>query len=276
MNTSKKQGDAPFSVSLFAFTVSVTLIIYFQAVKFFAPVLFTASIERPLWQWLTVFVIGHIMAGFAEHPFHRYLLHNPVPFFERLYSQHTLHHGLTNVTLISLSDSRGRVFNHYPILEEKQHEASYFPWFALGGFLIFSLPMAIPFQMWLSKWPILLGSACSIALSIVLYEIVHMIEHLSFETFWKPRITHPVRGKWWTSVYCFHLRHHADKKVNQNVGGAFGFPVGDFVLGTYAPWPHAFVHGEIVERNEFEGRVPTPCFLIRWLDSLFIRTPEKA
>lgn len=270
MNQSiQKNSDRPFSVPIFLFTVVATIVAFTLFFKAFWPSMFESSMRMSIWKWVVTFLIAHLCCGFAEFFFHRYMLHAPFPLFSKLYKKHTHHHSLTNVRLISIQDGEGRVFNRYPILEEKQHEASYFPWYSLSGFITFFLPFLIPLQFVLPSYPILGASVLALAWSITLYEIVHMIEHFSFENFWKPKVTGRHFGRIWTFFYCFHLRHHAENKFNENISGFFTIPIADFVFGTYAPWSKAYEHGETVPETEFGGRVPKPCFLIRFLDEKF-------
>jgi hemolysin III len=64
----------------------------------------------------------HMVMGFVEFFFHRYVLHMQVlSFCGHFYKQHNLHHGLTDVTRDSIY-----VSNEYPIEEDHQHEASFF------------------------------------------------------------------------------------------------------------------------------------------------------
>jgi hemolysin III len=97
-----------------------------------------------------------------------------------------------------------------------------------------------------------------------------MIEHLSFDTFWKPKVTHKTFGGFWTSVYCFHMRHHYNIDCNEGISAFFGIPIPDFVFGTYAPWPRAFEHNEKVVVEEFVSSPPKPVAVIVWLDKLFV------
>src|SRR3989344_7200037 len=273
---SKTRLDAPFSFFRFMVTIVTTLAVFALLVRLIAPEIFFRSIEMPLWKWIIVFLFGHFGCAFAEFFFHRYFLHRPFPLLGRLYRQHTLHHGLTNVHFIRKEDEMGRVFNRYPIIEDKQHEASYFPWHSLASFIGVFLPI-IAFAQWLfPSFPILLCAPATIAWSMFLYEIVHMIEHLSFKKFWLPKLLHPKRGKLWESLYCFHLRHHANVELNENISGFFAIPIADFLFKTYAPWPRAFGDGEIVAKEEFHRNEPCPVSIIRILDRFADRYLQTA
>jgi hemolysin III len=157
------------------------------------------------------------------------------------------------------------VENLYPILEEKQYDASFFPWYSLFGFALVATPILIVFQWLLPKAPIFLGGYLAVALSLALYEILHAIEHLPLEK-WQPLLDHPRFGNFWKKVYAFHLRHHADKKSNESISGFFGLPIPDFVFRTWVNPMTLYEHGKPNSEQEFSS--PRPVFLIRWLDTL--------
>jgi hemolysin III len=271
-NPAEKGLERPFAVFPFIITIVATLVVFGFGMAFLTPSVWKASLAAPFYKWALVFLAAHLVSPFAEHLFHRFFLHSPFPFLGRLHRQHTLHHGLTNVKLIQITDGKGKVFNRYPILTDEQHEASYFPWFSLAAFIAVSIIVVVPLQVALPAWPIAGGVSLAIAWAISLYEIVHMIEHKPFETFWRPKVEHPRFGGFWRWFYCFHLRHHADNRLNENISGFFGIPLADFVLGTYAPWPRVYADGDKeVLQEEFEGRRPRPVLILRILDSVLLR-----
>lgn len=263
-----KKPHKKLSIPFFIVVVSVTFALYLLAIKFAAPKVWTIQIESPITRMLIVFLIWHLLTAFAEYFFHRYMLHRPFPFLKSLCRQHTLHHKLTNVQLINVDGGKGKVFTRYPILVESQYEASYFPWYSLAIFLAVSLIISIPAQSVFPNWPIMLGAGISVTWAIVLYEIMHMIEHLSFDTFWKPKVTHKTFGGFWTSVYCFHMRHHFNIECNEGISAFFGWPLPDFAFRTYAPWPRAFMHREVVDVKDINDPLPKPVALIAWLDRI--------
>ncbi len=267
MKTPNKHIDPPFSVTIFLSTVAVTLILYCSIISFALPKIWAVQLGN-IWKLSVVFLAGHMVTAFFEFAFHRYMLHRPFPLLNGLFKQHEYHHDLTLMKLINVNNGIGKVFNRYPIIERIQHDASYFPWYALAAFLGFSLILSVPLQVLLPEWPILLGSALAVTWAILLYEVVHMIEHLSFEEFWKPKLTHTRLGRFWEIVYCFHLGHHANKECNENISGFFSIPVADLVFGTYARWTKAYTHGEEVKESDFVASIPRPCRLIRALDKL--------
>lgn len=265
----------PFSSVVFSVTIIATLLVFFVSVRIITPDLYERNLDSPLWKWIVVFLTSHLVYAFAEFFFHRYVLHRPFPYFTSLHKQHTLHHGLTRVKLLSIPNQMGdtgKVFNRYPIVEDKQHEASYFPWFSLGAFTAVFLPFVIIGQYVFPTFPITFCAVLALAWSLSLYEIVHMIEHLSFEKFWLKKICHERFGRIWEKLYCFHLRHHANILLNENISGFFTIPVADFVFRTYAPWSRAYLEGEMVSSQEFEAFTPRPCALIRYLDTLASRS----
>jgi hemolysin III len=265
----QRRPEKPFSVFWFALTITLTLVAFALATRFITPKIWQVTLAAPFWKLGVVFLSAHLFCAFAEFLFHRYVLHSPFPLLGRLYRQHTIHHSLTNVKLISVGDNQGKIFNRYPIIKEEQHEASYFPWYSLAGFIVAFLPIGIALQVFFPSWPFLFGITLSIAWSISLYEIIHMIEHLPFEVFWKPKVTHCCFGKFWTRIYCFHLRHHADVSSNENISGFFGFPIADVVFGTYVPWEQNFSHGDIIPRGEWRFEPGQPYLAIRILDRWF-------
>lgn len=269
--SSQGKQESPFSPVLFLSTIVLTLVVYVVIVHTVAPRTFVANIQAPWWRHGIVFLCAHLFCAFAEYFFHRYVLHMPLlPGLAYFYRQHTLHHDLTNIRLVSVREGKGKVFNRYPILDERQHEASFFPWYTLGAFVIIFMPITVVLQMIFPSWPIILVTPFAMAFSLVLYELIHAIEHLDFRTFWEPKVTHERWGKWWTVAYCFHLRHHAHRRTNEGISGFFTLPIPDVLFGTYAPWPRAFMHGDHVEESSFSGYAPRPRWLIRTLDHFAI------
>src|SRR3989344_3149132 len=107
MNTSFKRSVRPFSITLFILTVVTTLALYFFVLKGIAPHVFEQNMAAPFDRLLTVFILASAANAFGEFFFHRYMLHNPFPMLGRLYKQHTLHHGLTQIKLVGLHNETG-------------------------------------------------------------------------------------------------------------------------------------------------------------------------
>ncbi len=264
MSKSNHSGKTkPFSVSIFVITIIISIAVYLGMLAVIAPKIWQVQIQAS-WQSLFVtFIICHLVNTFAEHLFHRYVLHTPlIPGCSYFYKSHTKHHGLTN---IGYKKTTGVVSNFYPIIEEKQHEDSYFPWYS---YLAFVLVLSVPFS--LAQWllptaPIFLAGSLALAWTISLYEIFHALEHKPLEK-WLPLLEHrnAIMRRFWRIAYAFHLRHHADIKCNEGISGFFGIPVADFVFRTWIDPNTLYPHGEQVDRREFEP--PHPVFFIGWLD----------
>jgi hemolysin III len=272
----KNKGEEPFSKTRFAIIVSMTLVVYGILIYAFAPGIFKSNVNASVGKWFVVFLATHLVCAFVEFFFHRYVLHKSFWFLGKLNKQHELHHRLTSISLEPYrSGGRGKVMvvNRYPIIKDDQNEASYFPWYSLSGFILVAMIIAIPLQIYLlPSWPILCASAIAIAWSIVSYEIIHMIEHFSFEDFWQKKVEHPRWGGFWKSVYSFHLRHHANVRCNEGIGGFFGLPVADWIFGTYsAPWSSIFKDGEIIHSVDYGAHPSKPRMIIRFLDRLFVK-----
>ncbi len=268
MKTHNRKIEKPFSVVRFAATIAATFLLFALVFSVIAPKMWQMNIGSPLWKIALVFMVAEIVCCFAEWFFHRYILHASLfPFLRHFYEQHTLHHALTTVKLVRGSGEFSWVFNRYPIIEVRQHEASYFPYYALGAFLLASLPVVIPLQLLFGHTPIILPVSTAIGVSITLYETIHATEHLPYESFWRPKVEHRRFGALWRKIYLFHLRHHAGIEANEAVSGFFGFPLADFVFGTYASWEKIFSHKETVTEEMFVARRPRPRRFVRILDS---------
>ncbi len=252
----------PFSVSIFIIIILTSLAASLAAVALVSPTVFKAQFQAPVWIHILTFLGCHLFNGLFEHPFHRYVLHSPmIPGLSTFYKSHTHHHGLTHVLWRKESGIR----NVYPIVEDKQHEDSYFPWYSFGAF---ALVLTVPFlfiQYIFPTIPIFLDGFLALAWSISLYEIVHAIEHKPLEK-WRPFLEHKNKCVQWTALkaYTFHLRHHANPDSNENISGFFGLPVGDWLFGTLVYPSTLYTHGTQVDQVHFEP--PTPIFFIRWMD----------
>jgi len=180
---------------------------------------------------------------------------------------HRRHHGLTHIVRKGGSTTGGAVpiQNRYPITDASQHEASFFPYYyALTLFVLTEAPLFISLQWMFPGAPILLGGITALLISYVLYEILHAIEHLSYETWWKKKVEHPVFGKLWTSIYGFHQMHHVNTGCNEAISGFFGLPLADWLFGTYKQ-PHELPLPDRLATEE-DFRASRPMWLIRWLD----------
>jgi len=265
------QGEAErhFSASFFVIVITASLALLYASVAFFAPNTFLGE-ARVGWLSLAIaFLAVHLANSFVEFFFHRYVLHAPVvPFLAYFYRQHTLHHALTRVR-----PPRGGsgVDNKFPIIEEEQHEASFFPAYSPLLFALLATPMfALVKWLW-PEVPVFLPGYAAIMWSLSLYELLHALEHKPVKD-WEPLLEHPKFGGFWKTVYAFHLRHHADIHSNESISGFFGIPVPDFVFGTWVNPNTLYEHGTYVHQVEF--RPPSPR-LIGWLDRYAAMTVRK-
>jgi hemolysin III len=267
--------EEKFSPGLFIFTVIVTLAGILALVAWIAPGVWRNQLAASSGAFILCFVAVHAVAGTFEYFFHRYILHAPlIPFLSYYYKQHTLHHALTHVgyhrsklsneEVPGLIDNDPIARNAYPIEDEKQFEASYFPWYTLFIFSLIITPLLVLAQWLLPTAPVMLAGYIAVAFSLALYELVHAVEHWPQDT-WDRLIASPRAGKFWRKAYAFHLRHHADIRCNEGISGIFGLPLVDFVLGTYVDPQTLYTNGKSVNPTQFASPVPRFAF-IRWLD----------
>lgn len=265
----KGKKEKKFSLLLFVVVVKLTLALLFMAVALVAPKVWRVQITASWGSILTTVLVIHFACSFMEFFFHRYVLHAPlIPFLAHFYKQHTRHHALTRVRMRKPAriapEVKPVVENLYPILEEAQYEASFFPWYALLVFAAVATPALVITQWLLPQTPVFLGGFLGIAWSLSLYEIFHAIEHLPLEK-WLPLLKHQKWGSFWKVVYAFHLRHHADIHCNEAISGFFGLPIPDWVFGTWINPKTLYGHGEIIREEEFKSRGPR---IIGWIDNL--------
>ncbi|MGH7947069.1 MAG: PAQR family membrane homeostasis protein TrhA [Opitutaceae bacterium] len=256
-----------FSLPLFALTVVVTLAGLLAILRFAAPAVWDAQLLAPWWKFAVAFAAVSLLNCFFEFFFHRYVLHLPaLPGLQRLYRQHTLHHALTRIARKPTKDGRGVLFveNKFPIVEARQGEGSFFPWYSLAIFSLFLSPAFMLGHLIWPAFPWFFGGLAALASSITLYEVLHAINHWPFEK-WAPLIEHPTWGFFWRPVYSFHLRHHAVIDCNESVSGFFGLPVADWVFGTCLIPSTIYADGEEWKPENFVA--PRPRGLIRWLDA---------
>ena len=273
-NPSRLAKHEEFSLPLFLLTVVVTLVGLLAIFRFAAPAVWDQQLIAPWWKFAAAFLAVLLLNCFFEFFFHRYVLHLPaIPGLQRLYRQHTLHHALTRIARKPTKDGRGVLFveNKFPIVEVEQGEGSFFPWYTLTVFA-FVLSPAFILAHWIwPTFPWFLGGLAALTTSLILYEVLHAINHWPFET-WAPLIEHRRWGFFWRPVYSFHLRHHAVIDCNESVSGFFGLPVADWTFGTCLIPRTIYADGEEWKPENFVA--PRPCGLIRWLDALANRVVE--
>lgn len=266
--TAKEEHEhEEFSLPLFVLTILATLTGLLAALRLFAPSVWAAQFLAPFWKGAVVFVAISFVNCCMEYFFHRYVLHTPaIPFFRRMYRQHTLHHALTRIARKKSSDGRGILFieNKFPIIEPEQTEASFFPWYSLAAFTAVVTPLLVLLQWLFPSFPWFMGGFAALAVSVTLYEILHAINHWPFET-WAPLIEHPFWGRFWQPAYAFHLRHHAVTDCNESISGFFGLPLADWLFGTCVIPQTVYAEGEEWTPEKF--RSPEPRRFIRRLDA---------
>ena len=181
---SEAHEKPPFSLPLFIFTVVGSLAVLLGALRLLVPSVWEAQILAPVWNGVAAFFALSLVNCFIEYVFHRYVLHKPaIPLLRRFYRQHTLHHALTRIARKATRDGRGLMFieNKYPILEDDQNEASFFPWYTLVTFAVIIAPLLSLLQWGLPSFPWFFSGFAALASSLTIYELVHAIEHWSLD-----------------------------------------------------------------------------------------------
>lgn len=271
MSHTDHSGSEPteeLSLPLFFLIVGLSLLALILSLKLIAPdAVWQAQISSGLGAFLVAFLVIKVANCFGEFFFHRYVLHKPVvPLFSYFYRQHTKHHGLTRIARRRTRDGEiAFVENVFPITEPEQKEASFFPWYSLLIFSIAVTPGLALLQWLLPAFPWFLAGYAAVSVSLVLYEVLHVIEHWPLEK-WMPLIQHPRWGWLWRRAYSFHLRHHAVIDCNEAISGFFSLPLADWIFGTCVIPKTLYAHGETWEAPHFTS--PQPCRLIRWMDRI--------
>jgi hemolysin III len=259
-----------FSVLIFVSTIIASVGVYLGILALFFPAVWEIQFKASITSFILTFVVCHFFLAIFEHLFHRYVLHTPlIPGLSRFYKSHTKHHALTRVIL-----KKTGVENYYPIIEEKQHENSFFPWYSYLVFALILTPIFVLVHLWMPIVPIFLAGALALAWSLSLYELLHATEHYPLEK-WIPKLEHSNQyiRTFWRIAYGFHLRHHANDKCNEGISGFFGIPVADFIFGTWINPKTLYVHGKELNKEEFMP--PRPFFLIRWIDEFAAKQIQK-
>lgn len=259
--------EEEFNLPLFIATIVLSLAALLGLFWLAAPAaVWQVQVGTTVGAFVGAFLVMHLFAAFVEFFFHRYVLHKPViPFLSKLYRQHTLHHNLTRIGRKTTPGGREVpvVENIYPILEDHQKEASFFPWFTLMAFGLVVTPVLAVLQWIAPSLPWFFAGYIAMAFSMTLYEVFHAIEHWPVEK-WMVLIDEPRTGWFWRKVYSFHLRHHAVIDCNEAISGFFTLPIPDFVFSTWIFPKSLYVDGGEWEASEFTS--PKPCRLIRWCD----------
>jgi hemolysin III len=272
---SEAHDHPPFSLALFLATVAGSVALLLVILRFGFPGTWQAQLVAPFWKGVVAFLALSLVNCFIEYIFHRYVLHKPaVPFLRRFYRQHTLHHALTRIARKPTRDGRGLMFieNKYPILDEDQHEASFFPWYTLLTFAAILTPLLALLQWSLPSFPWFFAGFAGLASSLSIYELVHAIEHWSLDR-WEPMINSKRWGFFWRPAYSFHLRHHAVIDCNESISGFFCLPLADWVFGTCLMPKSIYADGDEWTPEEFKS--PRPIWPIRMLDEAAERAVQR-
>jgi hemolysin III len=215
---------------------------------------------------LLAFLAAHLFTCFFEWAFHRYVLHSVTTRWLLYFPRgHRSHHDLTPIRLQPVSAGSDRVvLNRYPIVDEAQYPDSAFPAYALLAFWALFTPLLVGVQLLLPRAPVLMGGYAAITWSMCMYEILHAIEHRSYD-WWKHATEHPRFGAFWRRLYGFHHMHHANISCNEAISGFFSLPVADWVFGTYHQPKDLLLEGRLATAKDFAIKPPIPP--VRWLDA---------
>jgi hemolysin III len=254
-----------FSIRRFALLVLLQLVVLYACYFVVFPGAWARQMAGGVPAFIAVFLAVHLFVCFFEWFFHRYVLHGvTVRWLKAFAHEHRHHHSLTPVKLRPTAEGSDRVvLNEYPITSEAQFASAAFPDHALVGFWAAFTPLLLGFQLLLPSLPVLLGGYAAIAWSMMLYEILHAIEHWPYE-WWRSATEHPRFGGFWRLLYGFHLMHHANVGCNEGIGGFFSFPIADWCFGTFHHPKELLLHGRKATAKDFAIR--TPHRFVRWLD----------
>jgi len=248
-----------------------TLLALLQLVLLFAgyhalfPKLWAGQLAGGVAPFVSAFLAMHLFLCFFEWFFHRYVLHGVTSrWLKRLAHEHRHHHSLTSIRLRPVEKGSDRfILNEYPITHEAQYPSSAFPAYALVAFWALFTPLLVGLQAFMPRLPVVLAGYAAIAWSMMLYEILHAIEHWPYE-WWQRATEHPRFGALWRKLYGFHLMHHANIGCNEGIGGFFGFPIADWCFGTYHQPKQLLLEGRKATAKDFA--VSPPRRFVRWLD----------
>ncbi len=277
MSATRRKVEKPFSLKLFVMTVFGFLFVYYfvanSILKTYFPAVWLGQVSASWGVNLCTFLGMCVVNGLFEFKFHRYVLHaRLIPFLGRFYKQHTRHHALTHVIVrkITVGGAEGGMFvveNRFPIVDDEQHEASFFPWYSFPAFALLA-SILFTLVVWRFPWiPLFNQGSLAIACSLFLYEVLHAIQHWAPER-WIPLLYHPTFGRAWRVVYSYHLGHHANIRCNESISGVLGFPLWDVIFGTLRLTPSLFKNGERATEAEIRYRIPPRPRFIGWLDML--------
>lgn len=249
------------------------LFVAFIGLQLAALLAFVRYFFRPTWEAhlssgalaiVTTCVACNLVLCFGEYFFHRYLLHlETVRFLRVIYTSHLAHHKLTS---IRFDEVRQTVCSSYPIDEVARDDRATFPLWVLLPFFAFFTPFFASMAFSFPGLPILIGGYTAIAIAHCLYELLHVVHHQPYESWWRPRLESGVLAPVWRRVYGFHQAHHANYRCNLNVAGFFGIPLADLAFGTYKRPRVLLVDGATAGKDVARELIPEPRWPIAWLD----------
>jgi hemolysin III len=253
-----------FSIARFTILALLQVAALFVGYRFALPQLWARELAGGATALIAVILGTHMFMCFFEWFFHRYVLHGVTTRWLKSFAQeHRHHHSLTPIRLRPVTEGSDRVIlNEYPIVHEAAYPSSA-PALRVRDSGRSSRRSLLVLQLILPSLPILLGGYGGIALSMMLYEILHAIEHWPYE-WWRNATEHPRLGGFWRLLYGFHLMHHANIGCNEGIGGFFGLPVADWCFGTYHQPRQLLLEGRIATAKDFAVRPPHG--FVRWLD----------
>jgi len=254
-----------FSILRFTLLALLQLVLLFAGYHALFPKLWAGQLAGGVALFVSAFLAMHLFLCFFEWFFHRYVLHGVTSrWLKRLAYEHRHHHSLTSIRLRPVEKGSDRfILNEYPITHEAQYPSSAFPAYALVAFWALFTPFLVGLQAFMPRLPVVLAGYAAIAWSMMLYEILHAIDHWPYE-WWQRATEHPRFGALWRKLYGFHLMHHANIGCNEGIGGFFGFPIADWCFGTYHQPKQLLLEGRKATAKDFA--VSPPRRFVRWLD----------
>jgi len=254
-----------FSILRFTLLALLQLVLLFAGYHALFPKLWAGQLAGGVAPFVSAFLAMHLFLCFFEWFFHRYVLHGVTSrWLKRLAHEHRHHHSLTSIRLRPVEKGSDRfILNEYPITHEAQYPSSAFPAYALVAFWALFTPFLVGLQAFMPRLPVVLAGYAAIAWSMMLYEILHAIDHWPYE-WWQRATEHPRFGVLWRKLYGFHLMHHANIGCNEGIGGFFGFPIADWCFGTYHQPKQLLLEGRKATAKDFA--VSPPRRFVRWLD----------
>jgi hemolysin III len=254
-----------FSITKFSLLAVLQLVVLFFALRLLVPKVWAQNMAAGPWALIFVFLGVHLFVAFFEWYFHRYVLHRVTAGWLHGFAHaHRHHHSLTPIRLRPVDQGSDRfILNEYPITREEQHPDSAFPVYALAGFWALFTPLLAGMQILWPQLPILFGGYAAIAWSMILYEVIHAIDHWPYE-WWSKATEHPRFGRFWQQLYGFHHMHHANISCNEAISGFFALPVPDWCFGTYHQPKELLLHDRLATARDFA--IGEPRGFVRWLD----------